>query len=295
MRMDFAHAKANFYAAARDGLAARFTWLDSEEVIAQPFILERMLPLAEKGLARAGVDDGDAKKYLGIMEERVRTLRTGSQWVTRSLTSMKAGGSQGERLNALVAATIARQKSGRPVVEWERARLDEVYGGRSGFTRVSQYMQTDLLAVQPEDPVELVADLMSWERIRHVPVEDANGKLVGLVTSRAVLRHFAALAKVRSGAAPTESTRNLPSDESSIAVSDIMRRDLLTVTPDTLTVDAIALMRRQRVGCLPVVQDGHIVAIVTEEDFMGIAAELLDERIGPIDPAHEHPKSRRRP
>jgi CBS domain-containing protein len=291
-RMDFDHAQANFYAAAREGLAARFTWLDGEDVIAQPFILDKLLPLAEKGLSRAGVDDADAKKYLGVVEERVRSLRTGSRWVLRSMASMKSRGSQGERLNALVAATVARQKSGRPVVEWERARLDEIYGGRTGYNRVSQYMQTDLLTVQPDDPVELVADLMSWERIRHVPVEDADGTLVGLVTSRAVLRHFASIAKARAASATAESEK---SEEPLVAVSDIMRRDLLTVTPDTLTVDAIALMRRQRVGCLPVVQDGHIVALVTEEDFMGIAAELLDERIGQVDPPHEHAKNRRRP
>ena len=284
-RMDFDQAQANFYAAARDGLAARFTWLDSEEVIAQPFILEKLLPLAESGLARAGVDDQDAKKYLGVIEERVRSLRTGSRWILRSLASMKSRGSAGEHQTALVAATIARQAAGRPVVEWERARLDEVHGGRTGYNKVSQYMRTDLLTVQPDDPVELVADLMSWERVRHVPVEDADGKLVGLVTSRAVLRHLAALAKKAAGA---------PSEErAGVAVSEIMRRELLTVNPDTLTVDAIALMRRQRVGCLPVVQDGHIVALITEEDFMGIAADLLDERIGQIEPPHEHPKSRR--
>ena len=288
-RMDFDHAQANFYAAARDGLAARFTWLDSKEVIGQPFILDTLLPLAEAGLARANVDTADAKKYLGVIEERVRTLRSGSGWMLRSLGSMKSRGSQGERLSAIVAATIARQATGRPVVEWERARLDEVYGGRTGYNKVSQYMQTDLLTVQPDDPVELVADLMSWERIRHVPVEDASGKLVGLVTSRAVLRHFATRAKARS------SNGANAGPERTVAVSDIMRKDLLTVTPDTLTVDAIAIMRRQRVGCLPVVQDGHIVALVTEEDFMGIAAELLDERIGSVDPPHEHPKSRRRP
>lgn len=279
-RMDFDHAQANFYAAARDGLSARFTWLDNEEVIAQPFILDRLLPLAEKGLARAGTDPEDAKKYLEIVDRRVRSLHTGSRWALRSLAAMKSRGSPGERLAALVAATAARQQTGRPVVEWERARLDEIHG-RTGYNRVSQYMQTDVLTVQEDDPVELVADLISWERIRHVPVEDESGKLVGLVTSRAVLRHFAELAKgIKKG---------------SVAVSEIMRRDLLTVTPDTLTVDAIALMRRQRVGCLPVVQDGHIVALVTEEDFMGIAAELLDEKFGQVDPPHEHPKSRRRP
>jgi CBS domain-containing protein/gamma-glutamyl:cysteine ligase YbdK (ATP-grasp superfamily) len=293
-RMDFDHAQANFYAAARDGLAARFTWLDGEEVVAQPFILDKLLPLAESGLTRANVDAEDAKKYLGIIEERVRTQRTGSRWMLHSLNSMmKARGSQGERQTALVAATIARQAGGRPVAEWERARLDEIYGGRTGDNRVSQYMQTDLLTVQPDDPVELAADLMSWERVRHVPVEDASGKLVGLVTSRAVVRHFASLAKKRSGSSSTD--LSAVAEEPSIAVSDIMRSNLLTVSPDTLTVDAIAMMRQQRVGCLPVVEDGHIVALITEEDFMGIAAGFHDKRIGDVDPTQEYSESRKRP
>jgi CBS domain-containing protein/gamma-glutamyl:cysteine ligase YbdK (ATP-grasp superfamily) len=275
-RMDFDHAQANFYAAARDGLAARFAWIDNEEVIAQPFVLDRLLPLAEAGLARAGVDDKDSKRYLEVVDQRVRSLRTGSRWVLRSLASMKSRGSQGERVAAVVAATVARQRTGRPVCEWERARLDEIQG-RAGYNRVSEYMQTDVLTVHGDDPIELVADLMSWERIRHVPVEDAKGRLVGLVTSRAVLRHFAEMAK----RPPGEERR-----EEKTSVSAIMRRELLTVSPDTLTVDAIALMRKQRVGCLPVVQDGHIVALLTEEDFMGIAAELLDERFGQVDPPH---------
>jgi CBS domain-containing protein len=284
--MDFEQAQANFYAAARDGLAARFTWLDGEEVIAQPFILDRLLPLAEKGLARAGVDDADAKRYLGIVEQRVRSLRTGSRWLLRSLAGMKTRGSAGERLSAITAATIARQATGKPVSEWERARLDETYPRRTGYSKVSQYMQTDVVTVQPDDPIELVADLISWERIRYVLVEDGEGKLAGLVTSRAVLRHFANVVKTDGKAA-----------DASVPVEKVMRRELVTVTPDTSTLDAIALMRRQRIGCLPVVQDGHIVAVVTEEDFMGIAADLLDERIGEVDPPHEHArvKSKRRP
>ena len=276
-RMDFDHAQANFYAAARDGLAARFTWLDGEEVIAQPFILDRLLPLAEQGLARAKVDEADAKRYLSVVEERVRSLRTGSRWMLRSLAAMQSSrASLGERLNALVAATIARQEMGAPVAEWERARLDEVEPSPQGYTKVWQYMRTDVLTVQPEDPLELVADLMSWERVRHIPVEDATGRLVGLVSSRDVLRHFASLAK-RGADVPR-----------GMSVADIMERELMTVSPDTLTVDAIALMRKQRLDCLPVVQDGHIVALITEEDFMGIAADLLSERLLE-DPPSEDP------
>src|SRR6185295_19948016 len=94
--------------------------------------------------------------------------------------------------------------------EWERARLDEVAARRTGWAKVSQYMQTDLIIVHPSDPIELAADIMSWERIRHLPVEDEHGNFVGLVTSRAVLKHFANLPGAR-----TESSRMLPRSESS--------------------------------------------------------------------------------
>lgn len=292
-RMDFDHAQANFYNAARDGLSARFVWLDGEDVIAQPFVLDRLLPLAEAGLARAGVDDADAKRYLGIVDKRVRTLHTGSRWALRSLADMRAKGSPGDHHAALVAATIARQQTGRPVAEWERARLDEVPARRTGWAKVSQYMHTDLVIVHPDDPIELAADIMSWERIRHLPVEDEHGKLAGLITYRAVLKHFSKLAgsfTESSAALPvsrTDSSATLVSDlvkapsappPAHVVVADVMRRELVTVSPETSTLDAIALMRRHRIGCLPVVKEGRIVAMVFEEDFMDIAAELLEER-----------------
>jgi CBS domain-containing protein len=267
-RMEFDHARANLYAAARDGLGARFTWLDGEEVLAQPLVLDRLLPMAEQGLRSAGIDEGDIARYLGIVDQRVRTMRTGSRWMLQSLAGMRERGSAGERLTALVAAVVARQKTGRVVSEWERARLDEAGATRTSYHKVSQYMTTDIFTVQPDDAVELVADLMGWERIRHVPVEDGHGKLVGLVSYRAVLRYFTELAR-RPGARGPAST----------PVSDIMRRDVTTVTPDTPTTDAIKMMRTRRIGCLPVVEEGHLVAILTEEDFMGIAGDLLERNL----------------
>lgn len=319
-RLEIEQASANFYNAAREGLSARFTWLDGEEVIAQPFILDRLLPLAEAGLARAGVDDADAKRYLEIVDKRVRSLHTGSRWALRSLQEMKSKGSRGrgEHLAALVAGTIARQETKRPVHEWDCARLDEIPAKRTGWAKVSQYMHTDLVIVHPHDPLELAADIMSWERIRHLAVEDENGMLVGIVTTRAVLRHFANLAGVRESsyalppaaddsmiALPATSSDRPPpmpmpiplSPESTTlidvatrghrpmtssapaVVADVMSKELVTVSPDTWTLEAISLMRRHRVGCLPVVKDGRIVAMVMEDDFLGIAADLLEERI----------------
>ncbi len=265
-RIEFEHAQANLYAAARDGLGARFTWLDGEEVLAQPLILDQLLPLARAGLERAKVDPEDAVRYLGIIERRVRTMRTGSRWMLQSLAEMKDRGTPGARLTALVAATIARQKTDSVVSDWERARLDENDSARTGNHKVSQYMTTDIFTVQPDDPVELVADLMAWERIRYVPVEDGKGLLLGLISYRAVLRHLTAL------------TKN-PSDPQagSVPVSDLMRRELITVTPDTPALEAIALMRRHRIGSLPVLEDGHIVAMLTEEQFVEFASKVLEE------------------
>jgi len=59
-----------------------------------------------------------------------------------------------------------------------------------------------------------------------------------------------------------------------------MRRDPVTVGPDMPTLRAIASMRSFGIGCLPVVRQGRLVGIVTESDFMDIARELLEEKLG---------------
>jgi CBS domain-containing protein len=56
-----------------------------------------------------------------------------------------------------------------------------------------------------------------------------------------------------------------------------MKADPVTVSPDTSTVKAIEIMRRWKVGCLPVVQEDQLVGMVTEREFMDIAAELLEK------------------
>jgi len=262
-RIDFDQAAHNFYTAAREGLGSHFLWFDGEEVAARNLLLDRLLPLAEAGLRRQAISEPDITKYLGVVEARVRTGRTGARWQFSSWMSLRDRASPGERANALVAATVQRQLTGRPVSEWERARLDEASGAHHNFQRVDQYMRTDLFTIQAEDPVEVVIHLMIWERIRYVPVEDKDHRLLGLVTHRAVLRLLA------SGG----SGKHTP-------VSAIMRKDLTTVSPDTPTIDAIRLMRRLRIGCLPVMNDEHLVGIVTEDDFLEVASKLLEEQLG---------------
>jgi CBS domain-containing protein len=263
--MDFEHARHNFVTAARHGLTAPLVWLEGEEIAAPRLILERLLPAAASGLDAAGILPADRDRYLGVIERRVASGRNGARWALFSLGAMKDHGTPAERLNALTLATVARQKSGQPVADWEPARLDEGGGWKNNYLKVEQFMTTDLFTVHADDPVDLVARLMEWEKIRHVPVEDSEHRLVGLVSYRALLRLLAS----------TDGDQRWHE----VAVGDIMKRDPITVSPTMTTLRAIEVMREKRIGCLPVVSEGRLLGVVTEDDFMGIAGQLLEERL----------------
>jgi CBS domain-containing protein len=264
--ISFDDAKGNFFAAARLGLGAQFTWLDGVAAPAQQLIVEWLLPIAREGLAGAGLDAGDIDRYLGVIGERVASGRTGSAWALRSFSEMTNKGTDGERVNALTAATIQRQRDNTPVARWAPASIDEGGGWKHNYVRVEQMMGTDFVTVQEGDPLDLVLNLMIWERVRHVPVEDAQHRLVGLVTYRAVLRAAAQWLN--------------ESESKPIPVSQVMKRDPWTVSPETSTLVAIEVMRQKEVGCLPVVTKDHrLVGMVTSRNLLGVASELLEQKL----------------
>ncbi len=67
--------------------------------------------------------------------------------------------------------------------------------------------------------------------------------------------------------------------EGHVAVKGIMKKDPVTVTPDTTTLDAIEIMREHRVGCLPVVERGKLVGIITEHDLIQVASILFEQHL----------------
>jgi CBS domain-containing protein len=131
------------------------------------------------------------------------------------------------------------------------------------YQTVGQFMSTDLFTVRPDDLVDLAASVMDWRHVRHVPVEDEAGRLVGLVTHRGLLHLF---------------SRGSQASET-LTVKDIMKADPLTVTSTTPTLEAMAIMRQHRVGCLPVVEGDQLVGIVTSYDFLEASARLFKEHL----------------
>jgi CBS domain-containing protein len=264
-RMPFDSAKDNFFAAARHGLMAQFRWIDGHTHASSDLILDHLLPLAVAGLRRNGVETSDVDRLLGVIRERVRSGQTGAQWMLDSLENLGQQSKVGLRCSALAAAIKQNQSRGKPVHRWPLAAEAQSFDWMQNFQTLGQYMTTDVFTVSPEDIVDLAASVMEWKHIRHVPVEDSEGKLVGIVSHRDLLR---LLARGRMAA-------NEP-----IIVRDIMKSNPITATPDTSTPDAVRLMRSHNIGCLPVVEGDRLVGLVTAHDFLAISARVIEEHTG---------------
>ncbi|HWN07833.1 MAG TPA: glutamate-cysteine ligase family protein [Pyrinomonadaceae bacterium] len=261
--MSFDDAKTNFFAAARHGLNAQFNWVDGRSVAASALILDHLLPLAHQGLKQANVTRADADQYLGVIEERVRSGQTGSQWTMKSLNTLSDKPCE-VRNRLLAREMLARQKTGDPVHRWPVLEACESDDWSQGYQTVGQFMATDLFTVRPDDLVDLAASVMTWRHIRHVPVEDNEGRLVGLVSHRSLLKLLS------QGSLATEGA---------VTVREIMTPEPLTVSSTTPTLEAMEIMRRHRVGCLPILDDGRLVGIVTSYDFLDASARLFKEQL----------------
>ena len=135
--------------------------------------------------------------------------------------------------------------------------------------QVRDLMTEGVFAVGVEDDLETVTNLMDDRNIRHAPVVDGAGNLVGLVTQRDLLRTGLGGMGGR-GQLPPEAERQA---RLHVSVAEIMVPEVVTARPDQDIRDAARVMLENKFGCLPVV-DVHqrLVGIVTESDFVRLMA-----------------------
>lgn len=112
----------------------------------------------------------------------------------------------------------------------------------------------------------LIADtVMHNERIRHLPILDDAGRLVGIVSQRDLFLN----ALVRAlGHGTVARDRAL----GSIAVKQVMTEDVVTTTPETPITAAAQIMVDRKIGCLPVVEGDAVVGILSESDIVSAVA-----------------------
>ena len=128
-------------------------------------------------------------------------------------------------------------------------------------------MTTDLVTIGVDDNLDTARKLMFEKRIRHLPVVDAENKLVGLITITNVLA----------------ATDSFLRDEDSmlhpeqIPVREVMVSKVITVDEHVSMRQAAMFLEVNRIGCLPVVTEGELKGIVTDTDFVGVAINLLEQ------------------
>ena len=137
--------------------------------------------------------------------------------------------------------------------------------------RIEPWMKHPVVTVRPRDSARHAREVMEKHRVNQLPVV-VDGHLVGIVTDRDLRDAFPSVFEL---AEATGRHRRAPgTDPAAIPVEDVMTRDVLTLAPAAFIADAARLMRRQRVGAIPIVDGGRLVGIVTRSDLLDALVEL---------------------
>lgn len=261
-KMDFDDAKSNFIKASVHGLDTKFLWLDNKSYAASDLLLNELLPIAREGLKNQNIKKEEIDHYLGIVEERVSKVRTGSFWLLKSFNKLKKTANKEEALAAITASTIKNQRHNMPVHNWDLAELGDNKDWKPSEVFVEEFMTTKIFTVQENDIVSLVSEMMDWQKIRYMPVENKAGELVGLATSRLMLRAY--MKHIHQGEALA------------ISVKDIMIPNPVSIGPNAKFTEAMEIMTSKQYGCLPVVDElNHCIGMVTEANFLEISKNLV--------------------
>ena len=129
--------------------------------------------------------------------------------------------------------------------------------------RVTDLMSRQVVTIGTSDSCLEAVLRMHRARVRHLPVVNRDGFLVGILTDRDLRHHlFSPGVFEKLGATSVDVLLK------AVPVVGIMSRDLITVEPDDDLAQAARMMREEKVGSLPVLEHGHVVGILTETDML---------------------------
>jgi CBS domain-containing membrane protein len=131
--------------------------------------------------------------------------------------------------------------------------------------RVSDIMTKDVLTLNRNDSLATADDVMRLGRIRHIVAIDDEGALAGVLSQRDLF--LGGLLKALGFG-----TRAKSKALASLVVKEAMIADPITTTPATALTEAAEVMLKNKIGCLPVLDNGKLVGILTEADFVAHVA-----------------------
>ncbi len=137
--------------------------------------------------------------------------------------------------------------------------------------KIAAWMKHPVVTVKRRDSAAHARELMERHRINQLPVL-SDQQLVGIVTDRDLRDAFPSV--FDSVAAPGRRPKSTSTDPARIHVEDVMTSTVLTLAPGTLLADAARLMRRERIGAVPILEGGRLVGIITRSDLLDAFVEL---------------------
>lgn len=242
--MEFKDARGNFIKAARTGMDTYFNWF-GKGISAKKLARNILIPMARKGLTKAKINPVDIDTYLNIIEQRLNKNISGSKWLVRSSRKLQEKVSREEANILLTYHLHKNQMQGTPVHEWELAKPFDK-GDSYSQNKVYKIMSTEIFTSNENDSVSLIKNIMKWKNINHLPVINKANSIVGIIS-------FSQISK-----------ENIDQDAS---VKDIMVTDIKTAFPEMKIEDAKQIMLKNKIGCLPIIDLGELVGIVTKTDL----------------------------
>ena len=131
--------------------------------------------------------------------------------------------------------------------------------------QVRDLMSALVRTLKRNDEVLIADTVMRSERIRHLPILDDDGRLVGILSQRDLFLNALVLALGHGSAARDRAL-------GALAVKEIMTADVVTTTPGTPIAAAAQMMADRKIGCLPVMEGDAVVGILTESDIVSAVA-----------------------
>lgn len=243
-KMDFKDIKNNFFKAARNGMETQFKW-NNKIISAKDLILQEFLPIAEKGLKKANIDEADIAKYLSVIERRAKS-KNGSQWMVDNYRNLQKSKTNFEALQNITAYMYKHQLEDKTVDQWKLFNPDDNL--KIDLSRIVKHnMNTKILLVDENDSLELVSSIMKWKNIHHLPIINKKKELTGLLTWTDLIK--------------------LGDKELHLCVKDVMTKDLITISQEAPIDEAIKLMKIHKINCLPVVRNKELLGILTSNDL----------------------------
>jgi acetoin utilization protein AcuB len=137
--------------------------------------------------------------------------------------------------------------------------------------RIEAWMKRPVITAKPHDSARHAREVMEKHRINQLPVV-VDGRLVGIVTDRDLRDAYPSIFESTESVTPRK--RRAGADPATIPVEDVMTSTVLTLAPAAFVADAARLMRRERIGAIPVVEGGRLAGILTRSDVLDAFVEL---------------------